>query len=102
MTIPKLITCKHLQSIESAAHADGLPVAARGNWWEKGEGNNIYFGCVLNRALLEKRFQLPAFVGWYEYDGRVAGHEAGFHCKECNSLLVGGMATYGGEWWPKS
>jgi hypothetical protein len=52
--------------------------------------------------LLEKRFQLPAFVGWYEYDGRVAGHEAGFHCKECNSLLVGGMATYGGELWPKS
>lgn len=96
----KLITCEHLRPVEASARASGIGIAASGNWWGSGSGNDIYFDCVLARSRIEQSFDLPDCVEWYEYDGRVSGHEAGFHCKRCNSLLVGGLAAYGGTSWP--
>jgi hypothetical protein len=96
-----LITCNHLQAIEASARAAGISVTATGDWWGKGHQKNIYFNCVLARSRIERLFKLPPCVEWYEYDGRAAGHEAGFHCKQCSSVLVGGFAKYGGKRWPK-
>jgi len=92
-----LVTCEHLQPIEASIRASGVAVVASGDWWGEGLKNRIYFNCVLDRLPIEHAFGMPSFVEWYEYDGRVAGVEAGFHCKECNSLLVGGL--YGGKLW---
>jgi len=95
-----LITCKHLQPVEKLALSSGMEVATSGDWWGNGCHQSVYFNCVLTRGIIENLFHLPEFVEWYEYDGRVAGHEAGFHCKKCNSLLVGGFPAYGGKQWP--
>lgn len=94
------LTCEHLQGIESLARSSGIEVGAAGDWWGNGSVQSVYFNCVLSQERICNLFQLPAFVEWYEYDGRVAGHEAGFHCKQCNSQLVGGVSTYGGKVWP--
>ena len=95
-----LVTCQHLQPIEAQARSAGIDLTASGDWWGNGSVNNVYFNCVLDQGAIASMFQLPDFVEWYEYDGRVAGHEAGFHCKQCNSLLVGGISAYGGKVWP--
>ncbi|RNF84515.1 hypothetical protein [Montanilutibacter psychrotolerans] len=96
----KLMTCIHLQPIESAIRAGGIAVAASGDWWGSGSTANVTFDCVLDRRAIERRFAPPAFVHWHEYDGRGAGHEAGFDCTQCGSLLVGGFKKYGGRRWP--
>jgi hypothetical protein len=98
--MPDLVTCQHLQPIEALARSAGIELIASGDWWGNGSVQSVYFNCVLNQKLITSAFQLPVFVEWYEYDGRVAGHEAGFHCKQCNSQLVGGVPAYGGKWWP--
>lgn len=94
-------TCQHLQEIEKAILKDGVDVEIEGDWWHSGNNRNIYFKCVLNQNMINDRFSLPPSVEWHEYDGRAAGHEEGLHCKECNSLLVGGHHIYGGAKWPK-
>lgn len=96
----QLVTCEHLQDLEASARKAGLEVAATGDWWGSGSAKSVYFACVLARDVIERSFRLPDFVEWHEYDGRAAGHEAGWRCKRCNSLLVGGCATYGDRVWP--
>lgn len=100
MAETNLTTCEHLQALEEAIASSGIAIAAKGDWWGSGSSRNIYFNCVLDSSAIREQFKLPEFVEWYEYDGRVAGQEAGFHCKKCNSLLVGGLAEYGGKVWP--
>jgi len=95
-----MITCEHLQSIEQSARDAGLEIEAQGDWWGKGTKQNVYFSCILNQSVLKTAYNLPEFVEWYEWDGRVAGHEAGFHCKQCDSLLVGKLPQYGKLIWP--
>lgn len=98
----KLVTCAHLQPIEAAIRAAGIRIVTSENWWSADhEGGCVYFACVLKRARIERGFKLPVFVEWYEYDGHVAGHEAGFHCKQCNSLLAGGLKKHGEKSWPR-
>jgi len=95
-------TCIHLQQIERTALDDDISVSATGDWWQSGTSDNLYLNCILNKQKINEQFELPSFVEWYEYDGRVAGHEEGLYCKKCNSLLVGGHHVYGGMvLWPK-
>jgi hypothetical protein len=98
--MPNLITCSHLQPVESAAYTDKVGVTATGDWWGSGSTKNVYLDCSLDRSAVEAAFLLPMFVEWYEYDGRVAEQEAGFRCKQCNSILVGNMAGYSSKVWP--
>jgi len=79
-----------------------LEILSEGNWWSEGPENRIFFSCVLNKQTISTQFDLREFVQWYEWDGRVAGQEAGFHCTKCDSLLAGSMAKYGNRMklWP--
>lgn len=95
-----MITCEHLRPIEVSAREAGLKIEASGDWWGNSSTQNIYFACALNKAALVKEYILPDFIEWYEWDGRVAGHEAGFHCKRCDSLLVGSLNLYEKRIWP--
>ncbi|MDR3157538.1 MAG: hypothetical protein LBU11_00695 [Zoogloeaceae bacterium] len=100
--VSKLVTCVHLQPIEAAIRVSGIGVVTSENWWSADlSGGCVYFACVLKRSRIECGFNLPSFVEWYEHDGHVAGHEAGFHCTQCNSLLAGGLKKYGGKSWPR-
>ena len=100
MTTIPIQTCEHLKELEKAIRNAGVIIVTYGDWWGTGNKQNIYFDCVLDQKAIEKEFELAPFVEWYEYDGRVAGSEAGYECKQCSSLLVGKLALYGGEQWP--
>lgn len=39
--------------------------------------------CVFDEPALRKRLQLPDFVTDEEYEGRAAGSDATFYCKQC-------------------
>ena len=91
-----LITCQHLQPLEGALRAAACLVEYEGrSWWDTpSRGMWVYFRCVLDEAALRQRFHLPEWVGYSEYDGHAAGHEAGFVCRECGSAVMGVHPSY--------
>ena len=88
------VTCEHLAAMESAARQAGIAIETTGDWWGSGHSRNIYFACVLDENKLKRAFNLPPYVEWIAWDGRATGHEAGFYCNACNSLLVGAHPLY--------
>ncbi len=90
--------------MEAAARHAGIPIETTGDWWGNGHTKNIYFACVLDEKELIRAFTLPPCVEWIAWDGRAAGHEAGFYCNACNSSLVGAhplyLQIYRGLVWP--
>lgn len=88
------VSCEHLAPIEAAARSAGIEIEQTGDWWGSGHAKNVYFRCVLDETKLRARFNLPSFVTWEAWDGRAAGHEAGFACGACHSLLVGAHPAY--------
>lgn len=90
----QLVTCLHLQAIETALRQDGVEIEVEGDWWGTGIKKSVYFKCILDQSRIRKRFDIDASIEWTEYDGRVAGHEAGFHCSQCKSFLVGAHPNY--------
>ena len=88
------VTCEHLAPIEEAARLAGIEVEVTGDWWGSGHSANVYFKCVLDEEKLRAGFTLPNSVEWLAWDGRAAGHEAGFYCNSCKSLLVGAHPLY--------
>ena len=89
-----LVTCVHLQEIEAALRLADLEIEVEGDWWGTGSGKSVYFKCILDPSQIRERYDVDACVEWTEYDGRMAGHEAGFHCPQCKSFLVGGHPNY--------
>lgn len=99
----RLVTCLHLQAIETDLRQAGIEIEVEGDWWGTGNEKSVYFKCILDQPLIRERYHIDATVNWTEYDGRLAGHEAGFHCSECKSFLVGGHLNYAEHYpiaWP--
>ena len=92
-------TCEHLVGLERALRARGVPIVAEGETWftRPARGRWIYFRCILDPERTRREYDLPSHVEYDEYDGRAAGHEAGFHCVLCESAVVGGHPAYGAE-----
>lgn len=89
-----MIACRHLAALESFLRSQGVGVEAEGeSWWSDQRGRWVYFACSLAPSL-HARFHLPDFVRYDEYDGRAAGHEAGFACSHCESGVVGVHPSY--------
>lgn len=95
----QLLTCQHLQPLERALREAGIPIEAE-DWWDKKEGKWLYFRCTLAEFQLRNKFNLPDFVEYHSYDGRVGGHEAGFVCSQCQSCVSGGHPDYAGSRYP--
>jgi hypothetical protein len=94
-----LITCSHLQPLERELREIGTPIEHEGqSWWGTSRGMWIYFRCFLEEGALRRRFNLPESVRYSEYDGGVAGQEAGFVCSECESAVVGVHRRYATDW----
>ena len=91
-----LITCPYLQPLERELREAGCSVEYEGrSWWEaSSRGMWVYFRCFLDEAALRRRLNLPESISYSEYDGRVAGQEAGFICRECESAVMGGHSRY--------
>lgn len=97
-------SCSHLAALEDAIRAAGIGTQADGaSWWTREDGTKpgantgggwVYFDCFLDRAALETRFGLTEPVYYESWDGMVAGHEAGFYCREHDSAVVGVIEKY--------
>lgn len=91
----RLLTCPHLQALERDLRTSGVRVELeRKDWNEKGTGFWVFFRSGIDRDATRARFTLPDFVEWHEWDGRVGGHEAGFHCTQCRSGVMGVHPNY--------
>jgi len=95
--------CKHLHVLERELRAQGFLLEWEGKSWWRGRydtspgGGWLYFRCFLDREALSARLGLGPPVTYDEYDGRVAGHEAGFYCTACDSAVVGVHRNYRGS-----
>lgn len=91
------MVCEHLLSLDQQLQALGIGVQWRGkSWWNPGasSGEWVYYDCYLDRVALRNRLGLPGFVEDSEYDGRHAGQESGFICRQCNSAVMGNHSHY--------
>ena len=83
-------TCPHLAGLEAELIARGVAV---------GDGGESPYGpdwglwsavsCTFDEPALRARLQIPDCVEYTEYDGRVAGSDATFYCKECKRAIMG-------------
>ncbi len=88
--------CEHLRALELELRATNLRIHHDGpSWWQIDKpGHWVYFDCYLDPISLRARFDLPAFIEHYSYDGRAAGQESGFRCSQCHSAVVGVHELY--------
>jgi hypothetical protein len=91
--------CKHLRDLEVTLREMNLRIQHDGRtWWQSDKpGHWVYFDCYLVPASLRERFDLPAFVEHYAYDGKMAGQESGFRCNQCHSAVVGVHERYSAD-----
>ena len=90
-------TCPHLEPLEKELAAKNIPlgepaVSPYGAHW----GKWCECDCVFDAASLRPRLGLPDCVDYTEYDGRVAGSDATFFCKECKRAIMGRHPAYAG------
>jgi len=90
-------TCRHLQPLETELARNNIPLgdpaaSPYGTQW----GLWSPCDCVFDEPALRSRLALPACVTYEEYDGRVAGSDATFYCKECKRAIMGCHPRYAG------
>jgi hypothetical protein len=92
---PELKTCEHLQPIERAVLAAGVGIGGGMPSPYSGAGGTWYpVACTFDGPSLRRRLNLPDFVQFEEYDGRVAGSDASFYCTRCKCALMGLHPNY--------
>jgi len=86
--------CEHLKPLENDLISKSMELTFRGKPWGDNCKEWVYFNCYLDRRAIEKKYNFPAFITYHEYDGRVAGQEAGFVCKKCHDAVMGIHKSY--------
>ncbi|MEO8026811.1 MAG: hypothetical protein ABI823_10065 [Bryobacteraceae bacterium] len=83
-------TCPHLAGLEAELIAKGIEVED-GRDSPYGPDWGLWSGvtCVFDEPSLRRRLAIPKCVEYTEYDGRVAGSDATFYCKECKRAIMG-------------
>jgi hypothetical protein len=81
--------CEHLRPLEGALLAVGVrfgPIVS-----PSANDRMTWFMCeaTFDELSLRSRLNLPDFLGYTEYDGRVAGADATFACARCNHAILG-------------
>ena len=76
-------TCVHLEALERELEAQGVPLDEGGRS-PYGEDLGIWYGvsCTFDEPSLRARLHIPESVSYEEYDGRVAGSDATWFCRE--------------------
>lgn len=91
-------TCPHLEPLERALAAANIPLGEpAGNPYSEEFGLWFACDCVFDAPALRKRLQLPDFVTYEEYDGRAAGSDATFSCKQGKRAIMGTHPSYAGS-----
>ena len=64
----------------------GSPYGDDNTWWS--------CACVFDEKRLRERLSIDASVTYYEYDGRAAGSDATFTCKDHKMVIMGLHPSY--------
>ncbi len=83
------MTCEHLRPLEDELIARGIAETFRGEPWEKGTREWVYFACVLDLSSLRTRLALAPCVADHAHRGTHDGSEAGFTCEEHHDAIMG-------------
>jgi hypothetical protein len=88
-------TCPHLEPLEQAIEANGVSLG-EGRPSPYGPEWGIWFWCdvLFDAGALRTRLNMPEFVTYEEYDGRVAGSDATFYCRACKRAIMGIHPNY--------
>jgi hypothetical protein len=88
-------TCIHLEPLEVELESRGVPLGPGGDS-PYGPDWGIWFpvDCTFDAPSLRERLKIPECVDYTEYDGRVAGSDATWYCKECKRAIMGGHPRY--------
>jgi hypothetical protein len=81
------MVCSHLQPLERALAAAGVPETFRGKAWSKNCREWVYFDVVLTLASI--RPHLPPHVDTHENLDPRSGTERGFVCGLCGDAIMG-------------
>src|SRR5262245_1533116 len=83
-------TCPHLLPLERELEAHGISLGD-GMPSPYGADLGTWYWCdvLFDAASVRTRLQIPPFVPFEEYDGRVAGSDATFYCPQCKRAIMG-------------
>lgn len=87
-------TCEHLAPLEQELAARGIPLGEGGRSPYSDEGVWFPVDCTFDGPALRVRLQLPDFITYEEYDGRVAGSDATWYCWQCKCAIMGMHPRY--------
>jgi hypothetical protein len=87
-------TCPHLEPLELELEAQGIALGEGGRSPYADSGVWFPVDCVFDALALRARLQLPEFVTYEEYDGRVAGSDATWYCTQCSRAIMGIFPRY--------
>lgn len=95
VVLDQLLSCSHLQALERDLRASGVRIELETKNWEvSNAGFWVYFRVRIDPVATRAQFELPEFVEYHEWDGRVGGSEAGFNCTRCSSAILGVHPSY--------
>jgi len=88
-------TCLHLEPLELELEKRGISLGAGGDS-PYGPDWGVWFpvDCMFDEPSLRARLKIGATVQYEEYDGRVAGSDATWYCKECKRAIMGMHPRY--------
>ena len=90
------ITSEHIIKIDYLCQSKRIEETYRGKdiYDESKKGEWVYFDCYFNELTIREKFNLPATVKYYEYDGKSAGQESGFIDELTNDAVLGNHPFY--------
>jgi hypothetical protein len=86
--------CEHLRPLAEALRAAGIPYGPIVSPYAENGVTWFMCGATFDDPALRARLELPEFVDYTEYDGRVAGADATFTCTRCNHAMLGVHPLY--------
>jgi hypothetical protein len=90
------ITSEHIIKIDYLCQSKRIEETYRGKdiYDESKKGEWVYFDCYFDELTIREKFNLPATVKYYEYDGKSAGQESGFIDELTNDAVLGNHPFY--------
>ncbi len=89
--------CEHLRPVEEAVLAAGVRFGPIMSPWCNDSTTWFMCAATFDEPSLRKRLELPDFVRYSEYDGRVAGADATFACTRCDHAILGLHPLFAGH-----
>jgi hypothetical protein len=94
-------TCVHLEPLETELALRGVALGEGGESPYSDSGVWFPVNCIFDGAALRTRLNLPDFITYEEYDGRVAGSDATWYCQKCSKAIMGMHPRYAKDSTPR-